>query len=191
MDNLKIGTIVKLADQKNYYIFDTITIKQKNYVLMTPEEEHEEQEEIYVLQNNIDSEGRGYFSSINNDEMSEVLTNFYRVYQEAGIIEKGRINTKNYIKFIEGDETADAIKKKYELNRLEKIVDSKDEKLAKAKELLIENRNLIKSYSDKIDTLQAGNKNLEAQNEMLNNAILGLPKIVRKIFIKNDKKLLK
>ena len=191
MDDLKIGTIIKMADQKNYYVFDTITVNQKNYALMAPEEETEGQEEIFILKDNIDEQGKRYFTSINNREMITVLENLYSVYQDAGVIEKGKINTQKYIKFIEDDSFADAIKQKYEIDNLKANIEKKDKKLEKAKDLLIENKDAINSYSNKIEELKANNQNLEEYNKMLNETISGLPKIVRKIFIKNDKKLLK
>lgn len=65
------------------------------------------------------------------------------------------------------------------------------EKLKKENEVIPASQKLIEKYENVVKAKNAEISNLKEQNEMLTSQINGLPKLVKKLFIKDASKLLK
>ena len=76
MEELIIGTIIKLRNGKEYIVADNCKINSVQYVILTNNEESDE-EEIFVLKNCKDKNNQYFLQSTSEEEFNSVI-NYYR-----------------------------------------------------------------------------------------------------------------
>lgn len=193
MEELVKGSIIQLENEKLYLIIDSYKIHNEEYVmLIDTEEPDDDQEEIFILKNCKDNQGIFYLDSISEEEYNKVLIYCYKVYENAGILNNNQLEYNKLYKSIFDEDIINSAKEETTKNDLDEYIKKMELKLNSAKELFEKDKELLKEYQEKVDNLKNSNDKLQEYNQFLNEKMNKVPKLIRKIFLRdNETKLLK
>ena len=184
MEELIIGTIIKLRNGKEYIVADNCKINSIQYVILTNNEENDE-EEIFVLKNCKDKNNQYFLQSTSEEEFNSVINYYRELYTELGVYDGQKLNfSKIYNIYRSESELIKKAKSKIENEAINK------QNSVKTAEVMEKSKKIIEKYEKDIEDLKKENIKLQEGNEFMNERINKLPKIIQKIFLKDDKKLL-
>lgn len=194
MEELVRESVIELEENKRYIVIDKYNINDNEYVLFINEEKpDDEDEEIYILRLNKDEKGVPFFSEISDEEVNEVLSYMYSLYEMSGIYKDGKVSFEKAYEMANDPHFLDKYKIIKELEKksyIDNELNTSKEKLGKAKALMEEYNDTISIYKNKTESLESKNKGLQENNEYLQQKLNQIPSFLRKMFIK-DKKMLK
>ena len=184
MEELIIGTIIKLHNDKEYIVADSCKINSVQYVILTNNEESDE-EEIFVLKNCKDKDNQYFLQSTSEEEFNSVINYYRELYTELGVYNGQELNfSKIYNIYCNESELIKKAKGKIENDAVNK------QNSIKATEVMEKSKKIIEKYERDIEDLKKENIKLQEGNEFMNERMNNLPKIIQKIFLKENKKLL-